>query len=199
MACKTFLSTILWIFIAGSLGVLVPGYAFFTSYPPPLFPEISIVISALSILIIIAAFRYKPKQIAETYGLPLFVKIAIILIVAALVILVFYVIFLQNWTVLDPQSSEVRFQIGFGKCSCGLTEAGLMLKEKFPNETVRDWMLREAAFRSNGPNIIWKSCAINAAGIILILIYLLGFILWTSGFSLLARHESIKSHSTTGQ
>lgn len=191
MSCKAILSPFIWSFLASCLGFLLPGYAFFTSFPPPLFPKISLITSAVAIAIIIVVIRYKPKQIAKTHGLPLVGIIALVLIFVAIVLIVSYVILWDWCTVLDPRG-EQRFQIGFGKCSSGLTDRGLELLDKYPNDTVNDWMMREAAFREHGPEIIWKSKTIRKAGIILIAVYFFAFFFWTTGFALLSKQERKK-------
>jgi len=107
------------------------------------------------------------------------------------------VLLLRYCTVLEPQSYKERFQVGFWKCDRSLTEVGLHLKRNIPSATLVDWMLIEGAFRPGGPEIIWNPWSIINAGILALLTYMAGFVLWTTGFSLLGKHRMNVKQSNT--
>lgn len=178
-------------FANGSIA-LIPGGVYFTSYPPPIFPGISILVSAAALVIVyIACSSENRKQSREQY-LRKIRNRAIITSISAFALLMIYVIILRHCTVFEPQEYSTRFQIGFGKCSWGLTEVGLRLLRDYPSATVETWMEIEAAFRPGGPEIIWKPITILAAGIASLILYAGAFVLWTIGFSLLAKHRDLK-------
>jgi multisubunit Na+/H+ antiporter MnhB subunit len=189
------LSTLSW-FCAGT-GTLVPGYAFFTTYPPPIFPGISILTSVLSAAIIYITFTYNPKTPSGDKRFKRLIRWAAFSIVMVFGCLLVYVLLLRYCTVLDPQNYSQRFQIGFWKFDWSLTEAGLTLKRNIPLAPLEDWMMREGAFRQGGPEIIWQAWSVVTAGCILVFTYMAGFVLWTVGFSFIARsHRQLKIGNT---
>lgn len=175
-------------FCAGA-GTLVPGYAFFTTYPPPIFPGISILTSFLSAAVIFIVITFSPKTPFGKKVYEHLIRWAALSIVIAFCCLVAYVVLLRYCTVLEPQNYLQRFQVGFGKFDWCLTEAGLNVKHDIPLAPLEDWMLREGAFRQGGPEIIWQPWSVVAAGCTLVLTYMAGFVLWTVGFSFLARFQ----------
>jgi hypothetical protein len=188
-----FIANLSWFGVGG--GALVPGFLFFTSFSPPLFPGISIVISALATAIIFSVYSYKSKERNDkSRGLPKYVRIGILLLGIAIILIILYVITFQAWTILEPQKNEIRFQIGFGKAEWSLTEGiGKDLKKEFPYGPVTEWALNERAFDQERVELIWKPWTIYFAGVLLILIYFSSFILWTIGFALMAKHASFLS------
>ena len=98
-------------------------------------------------------------------------------------------IILQYCSIIDTQTQE-RFQVGFWKCDWSLTQVGLKLKQENLSDTPQVWVLIEAAFQPGGPEKIWKPWSIISAGILMLITYMAGFVLWTAGFSLLAKHKS---------
>jgi hypothetical protein len=182
------ISTLQW--ICASAGTLVPGYTFFTTYPPPIFPGISILTGVLSFAVIYLALTYKPEM---GYGdkrfedLILWVALSLTM---SFIFLSVYVLLLRYCTVLEPQHYSQRFQLGFWKFNWSLTEEGLKLKQHVPFAPLEDWMMSEGAFRQGGPEIIWKAWSIATAGYALVFTYMAGFVLWTFGFSFLARRAT---------
>jgi len=106
-------------------------------------------------------------------------------------LLLTYLVFLQFCTVLEPQSYEKRFQIGFWKFNWSLTKDGQKLKEKYPDVPLQDWMKKMAAFSPEGPQKIWKEWSISLAGIFLIILFLLIIFFIVRGLSLFAKHLAI--------
>lgn len=190
-------SSLSW--FCASAGTLVPGYAFFTTYPPPIFPGITILTSVLSAAVIYITFTLNPQTASGKGRYEHLVRWAALSLLMAFVCLTAYILLLRYCTVLEPQIYLQRFQVGFWKFGWSLTEVGLNLKRNIPFAPLEDWMLREGAFRQGGPEIIWQAWSVATAGCALVLAYMAGFVLWTIGFSLLARcQEQLKKKVETG-
>jgi hypothetical protein len=172
-----------------SAGTLVPGYAFFTTYPPPIFPGITILTSVLSAAVMYIAFMLSIRTTSGKGHYRDLVRWAALALLMAFVCLTAYVLLLRYCTVLEPQNYLQRFQVGFWKFDWCLTEVGLNLKRTIPLAPLEDWMMREGAYRQGGPEIIWQAWSVITAGCSLVLTYMAGFVLWTIGFSLLARYQ----------
>lgn len=183
----------------GAGGVsLIPGIGLFTDYSPPLIPDGKVFSVAVSMAIICGCFLLAPRITVASVRLPQkMTRKAWGLIGVAVVLYVVYASFLGYCTVLEPQNYSQRFQIGFGKSDWSLTPEGVELKYGNPSATLEDWMMMEGAFRQGGPDIIWKTWTINAAGFLLVMIYLVSFVLWTLGFSNLAVIMSKKGIQAT--
>ena len=173
--------------VGGSLGVGVPGYAFFTSYPPPLFPMMSL-ISAVPAAILLIELARRPRTEQQTDELPRDVKKAAFLIGAGLLLLVLYGL-LFNFTTITA-SSDKHLQIGFGRANWSLTDAGKNWVQAQPSITVLEMVKNEAAFDQDRLAILWTTWSIYSAGGSLILLYFSGFILWTIGFAILAKRDT---------
>ena len=182
-----FRSILSW-FCAGA-GALVPGYTFFTTYPPPIFPGISILTSVLAAAVIYITLTINSKTGTGGRRLDHLIRWALLLLVAAFCCLTVYVLLLRYCTVIEPQYYSQRFQVGFWKFDWSLTEAGLYLKHNMPLAPLEDWLLQEGAFRQGGPEIIWQAWSVIAAGCGEVITYMAGFVLWTTGFSFLASHQ----------
>lgn len=178
---------LLW-FCTGA-GVLVPGYTFFTTFPPPIFPGISILTSALSAAMIYITLKIKSVTSDGGETNRQLIRRASFLLFAAFFSLLVYVLLLRYCTVLEPQSYSQRFQIGFWKFDWSLTEAGMLLKRQAPLAPVEDWMLQEGAFTQGGSEIIWHAWSVMIAGCAMVLTYMVGFVFWTIGFTTLVRHQ----------
>lgn len=187
--------TLLW-FCAGA-GAILPGYTFFTTFPPPIFPGISILTSVLSAAMIYIILHIKSVTAHREASNQQLIRRASLLLFTAFCSLLAYMILLRYCTVLEPQSYSQRFQVGFWKFDWSLTEAGILLKHQLPLAPIEEWMLREGAFIQGGPEIIWHAWSIVAAGCALVLTYMAGFVLWTVGFATLARHH-LESESHRG-
>ena len=168
----------------------VPGYTFFTTYPPPIFPGISILTTALAAAVIYITWTYNPRTASGARRFQKLIRLAILWLVIAFICLFLYVVLLRYCTVLEPQTYKQRFQVGFWKLESSLTQVGLNLKREIPAAPLEDWMLRESAFRPGGPEIIWTEWSITIAGFLLVFTYMAGFVIWTAAFSLLAKHKT---------
>jgi hypothetical protein len=171
-------------------GALVPAWDFFKHDVPPLFPEIGLLMCAVSGAIAIVVSAYIPSRPKPIHGLQAIVWRGTILIVMSLGVLISYRILLESWTVLEPQSYQQRFQVGFGVVDWSLTNLGQEMKHAGNIRVADDLMLAGHAFRPGGPATIWKQSTIDSAGLILILLYVVGFVLWTTGFALLSKYRA---------
>src|SRR4051794_8972435 len=106
--------------LAASIGVLLPGYTFFTSNSPPLFKGISIITSALSIavLVIIANSQSSSKHLKKIRAQKN--RNAWLSLIGAFIILLLYLLMLDYTTVINF-SSGVRWQVGFNTQVWSLT------------------------------------------------------------------------------
>ena len=173
------------------VGIIGPVGSYFTPYVPPLIPEIVFVVAVMSGICIYFVLAIKPKNKETDTSYWLFH--GVVSLSMGIFLIVVYFLLLDLTTVVDPQSSGSRYQIGFRKADFSLTASGIKIKEQFPDEPIEEWIIKAAAFREGGPEILWKTWTIYVAGVILILCYICCFILWTSGFTFLARHHAILS------
>jgi len=178
--------------ILAVIGVLIPAFSIFTNYSPPFFKGASLLTTAIAAIIIIVGFFYDPSPKKNT-GLPHLVRLSLKIFVIFLALLIVYFVLFDLCTVETPDGAE-RFQIGFGKYDWGLTNKGLEIKAKFPDKTIQDWMMYGAWFRSGGPNVLWKTWTVYLSGIIIILVFVLTFVLWTFGWTLLAKQKLINKN-----
>lgn len=193
----SFKRTLNW-FCAGA-GALIPGYSFFTTFPPPIFPGISLLTSALSAAMIYITWHINSSTSYGEVSCPRWIQRASIYLVVSFCSLAVYVLLLRYCTILDPQSYSQRFQIGFWKFDWSLTDIGISLKSQAPLAPVDNWMLREGAFTQGGPEIIWRAWSVVAAGCAMILTYMMGFVFWTLGFASLAKHQQESRKKNKGQ
>ncbi len=176
-------------YAGAAAGVVLPAASFFTSYPPPLFLGISILTSALSA----AIFAIVATGVTGGKALPDRApgRRAGIYIVAAFVFLAVYILLFQFTTLpiprpeKDKDKKEERVQIGFNSLPWSLTTAGKGWTETNPAITAYEIASNEAAFAQERVPIAWKIWTIYTAGSVLIMLYSIGFLLWTAGFALL--------------
>jgi len=174
---KRLLAALAW--LGGSAGLAIPAASsFFKAYVPPLFPPIGFTVAPVGAAIILAVWL--------TSG-AVKLRRAIVLIATGVVLISAYLLLLSAWTVVDPQTTDHRYQIGFRKWQPGLTDVGLSELQDHRDERVEDWMLNETAYSDDGPAKIWKEWTILTAGSALLAAYLLGFVSWAVGFALLAK------------
>ncbi|MEN3371152.1 MAG: hypothetical protein V7609_3295 [Verrucomicrobiota bacterium] len=157
----------------GVAGVGVPAWSFFSSYPPPLFPGVTLITAALSVAIW-AIVSKGPKSGRPSWR-----------IIAAVALLSSYIVLLQFTTLPIPPDNDNRVQIGFGTENWTLTNAGQGWKEKYPLMTAYEIANRESAFDQQRVPIVWRAWSVYVSGISLIVLYFVGFALWTAGFAIL--------------
>lgn len=169
-------------------GAGLPAITYFTTLAPPLFAEAGLITSALAGAILIIAATWKAKN--DT-GLG-YVKIAAGFLAVAIPLLVAYSLLLNFTTVVGPGVDGTRYQIGFGRAEFSLTEVGNAYVKHNPTLQPKQLMMNEAAFDQDRVPILWKTWLIYAAGLLLIVVYFFGFLCWTIGFALLAKHQRAK-------
>ena len=176
--------------ILAGIGVLIPAFSIFTNYSPSFFKGASLLTAAIAAIIIIVGFYYEPSPKKKNTRLPHLVRLSLKIFVIFLALLIVYFVLFDLCTVETPDGAE-RFQIGFGKYDWGLTNKGLEVKAKFPDNPPQYWLMYGAWFRSGGPNVLWKTWTIYLSGIMITLVFVLTFVLWTFGWTLLSKQKLI--------
>lgn len=169
-----------------TIGAVLPAFTYFTSIIPPLLGASAPILACALAFATMSAIFYRTNHPGRRQDSARPLSRAVWALVAAIVLLVLYLVILNFTTVTPPGGREARFQIGFGKWSQGLTEEGSAVKRKYPNSTVEQWMLDDSLFRQGGPEVLWKTWSIYTAGAFLAMDFILIFCLWTAGWSLLA-------------
>jgi hypothetical protein len=115
------------------------------------------------------------------------------ILLSLFVLLPIYLGCLNEWTVLDPQSQKVRFQIGFGTEDWSLLQKGLDLKAELGVRGANPsaMMMHGQAFREGGPSTIWKPWTINLASAVLVALYFSTLMAWAAGFTFVTRHKEL--------
>lgn len=172
---------------AGGIGSLVPGWAYFNEQAPPSAEASGLVISAVALAVILYGIN-RPMKTRPTTGR------ALAWILAALVIVVAYGVARDYTTAAYPPGYELaesernkRLQIGFALARWSLTaEAAERLRD--PDvRTVDDLLLAFPGAYAGQVELVWTPLSVTAAGLLLLLLFSIGFLSWAYGFALLAR------------
>lgn len=170
--------------LAGGVGGLLPGIAFFNAYAPPMFEAVSLLTGGVAIAVVLFILKvHKPKKESA--------KKSIFLILLGLLLIVFYG-FGRSYLTIGPPAGwpPDRIQVGFYLANWSLTDKAQKYLINHPTTTIEDLMLGFAAY--DHPEKVWKVWSIIAAGFLLIMVFTGGFLLWAFGFGLLAR--SLSTH-----
>lgn len=173
--------------IGAATGAGIPAASFFTTLTPPLFPSVSVLTTALSSAILLVAALWRPRSEARTHPIPKSAILGSRFLVIAVVLLIGYVLLLQFTTVTGPEGT--RYQIGFGTADWSLTDHGRQWKQSNPAVTAEQLLMYEGLAQDR-VSIIWAISSVYVSGSLVILLYFLGFICWTLGFALLAKHRA---------
>jgi hypothetical protein len=165
-------------------GVGVPAVAWFTSFPPPLFPSISIIIAGLSVAILLL---WNPGIDNSGQTQPNIVKKIKLCLISSILLLIIYILLWTFTTVTHPIAADTHLQIGFGLSDCTLTDTAKDWLNDKPTLTVIELIKLEAAFTQDRITILWQTWSVYVAGILCIVLYLLGFIFWAIGFAMLKK------------
>lgn len=178
--------------LGASVGVLLPGFVFFTKYAPPLFPGITLLTTAFATATIIITYYYSlpAQRSSHSQRLPPVLKMALKALIASIVLLIFYLVLLDLCTVLVPATTK-RMQIGFDRFDWSLTAYGKQVKAEKPLATPQQWLWDEA-FGTDAPKLIWTSWSIYLSGIGMLVVFMFAFVLWTFGWSLIAKQRAIE-------
>lgn len=178
--------------ICAGVGVAIPAISFFKQYAPPLFEASSLLTAAIAGAVIIFTYYYEPRVEWPDTDKKKLIRQARKALIAAVLLLITYMVMLKVCTVADPPADPVaRYQIGFWTFDWSLNDDGRYLKQKHPGASPRDLMDYGVAFSKDGPAKIWEFWTILASGILMILVFLLTFILWVFGWSLLAKRKAL--------
>lgn len=170
-------------------GVGVPAYSFFSSYSPPLFPSISLITAALACAIFVTITLTSRRRQKADPSLKQ-IMCAWLCLIAAICLIIGYILLFQYTTVVISPSDNQRLQIGFGTAEWTLTQTGREAKQRRPTLTASELLRNEADFAQERVPRLWQNWSIYAAGFGLIVLYLPGFLLWTTGFSILGIKSS---------
>ena len=176
-----------------AVGILLPGYAYFTKYAPPFFSGITLLTAAFATAIIFITYYYNvPQESDSQQGLPPMIKKAVKVLIASFILLVLYLVLLDSCTVLIP-GTDARVQIGFGKLDWSLTDYGKQIKYSDSIASTQQW-LNDEGFRKDVAKIFWKTWSIYASGILMIFVFMFAFVLWTFGWSLIAKQRALDAN-----
>jgi energy-coupling factor transporter transmembrane protein EcfT len=170
--------------LAGGIGVLIPGATYFSKYPPPLLPAISLFTAMIALATFFLAYLIDFKANKTK-------KILLLSFAASILILISYFVLFGLTTIQDPQGKRV-YQIGFHKCDWSLTQEGKSVKSLYPMKTIEEWMLQDALFKRGGPEILWKKWTIETAGVVLAVLFLFSFVLWVFAWGIVAKSKLTK-------
>jgi hypothetical protein len=177
--------------VGAGIGVLVPGFVYFTKYAPPYFPGITLLTTAFATATVVITYYYSPSLVkSSTHTLPPILKKAIKAFVVSILLLLVYTILLDLCTVLVPGTTQ-RMQIGFAKFDWSLTTYGQQVKAAKPFATPQKWLWDES-FATDAPKFIWSSWAIHLSGILMTIVFMFAFVLWTFAWSLIAKQKALK-------
>lgn len=179
----------LWFGAASGVGV--PAFTFFSSFPPPLFPGVTLITAALSGAVLYIAAVWKPPADGPQQRLPPIVEKGKRFLVLSILLLIVYILLFQFTTIPTPTEPSAQLQTGFGKFDWTLTDIGKGWKRSNPSLTVMQMVKNEAAFTQDRVEILWQTWSVYVAGFLLITLYLSAFTTWATGFALLAKQRSI--------
>jgi len=173
-------------FAAGT-GASVPALGYFVALAPPLFSGISLMLTPLAAALIYIAYTSWPSSKPSVNRKML--RRAKWCLAGAVVAIIAYLGSLNALTVTDP-TGDIRYQIGFRTVPWSLTTTGKGDVARHPGATPNELMDIEAAYRADGPAIIWTASSLFLAGVLLSGVYVAGIGLWTYAFALFATHHS---------
>lgn len=169
---------------SSSLGCIIPGYAYFNLYSPPLFENISLLTSAVVLSVVV----YVTKHPDHKSG----IGFSFFWIILAILIMFSYSVARELTTTSIPSDYEIesaesvkRLQIGFNLAPWSLTEKAKKYASENNINTVSEIVLWSGYSQENMYKA-WSAWSINAASFLLMLLFFSGFILWAYGFSKLS-------------
>ena len=168
---------------AGSISVILPGLSFFFMYSPPLFDEISILVSALAVAFLWWGYKSGKETEPETVT-----KKALYYIVGGFALTILYLVLLDTTSLTIGNSKETsHYQIGYGMAKWSLTPAALHLSQTEPCGQSKLELLRCKGATKEHVYALWKKWTINLFGILNILLFSCASLLWAFGWGRLMK------------
>ena len=175
--------------VLASASVLMPGFAYFTKYAPP-FGEIAFLTAAIATATVFIAFYYPPRPSSDPPPrLPPLIRVALGALLVSIVLLVLYPALIDVCTVQIP-GTDKRIQIGFDKFDWSLTEYGKLVKARNPTALPQEW-LSDESFKTGVAKLFWKTWSIYLSGFVTVIVFILTFVFWAFGWSLIAKQKAI--------
>ena len=173
--------------LGGGVGSSLPGIAYWRESAPPFLAAWSWLVTGVAVAVLVYGY-FKPLVAPQTIP-----RIALRYIIAALVLVTLYGVLLRYTTVQHSKREGPRYQVGFHTFDWSLKEPQAirgLSKEVGKDLTAEELMMAYGAFKPGGPEKVWKFWTIIVAGVLLVIVFVSGFISWTYGFAILARYLS---------
>ncbi len=167
----------------GSVSVLIPGFAFFMGYAPPLYSKISFLVSAISAAFLWFGYNNRYKDKSKLFHL------AFRFIVTGFIVSLFYVWLLDKTTAefQDTNTKQsIRYQLGYNIASWSLTPAADSIRVK-DGITSNEELFKECQVQNENIPKIWKPFWVDFFGITNILLFCFSSILWSYGWGILIK------------
>lgn len=168
--------------LGGALSGGLPGAAYFTHNAPPLFALTGVVSGGVGVGIFVYVFLARPDLRGAAKG-------AVRVLISAVLLGAVYGVLLTLLSVTTPTDSGsdgARFQIGFRTADLSLTPDARTKRDQLDLRTPEDLMLAYGGYEPGTSYRIWKTWTIVAAGMLLIVLFVVTFVLWAYGLALLA-------------
>ena len=162
--------------LVSAIGCAIPGIMYIEKLGlPPQFPWIAILVIPLSIFFSYA--EHLPGNRFLRHCSP------IILITISVILIIGYTLLYNTTTIsIDDKS----YQIGFGTANFSLTDEGMKIKNGNCPGNDKNSLLMCTGFLPERIPLIWKSWTVICTGLILLLLYILGPVIWTVAWYKLA-------------
>lgn len=169
--------------LAGSISVVLPGLSFFFLYSPPLFDQISILVSALAV-----AFLWMGFKTGKETETDLILKKALQYIVGGFILTIFYLVLLDATSIAIGNSKQTtHYQIGYGMSKWSMTPDGLSLSQIKPCGQSKLELLRCKGATKEHVYDLWKKWTINFFGVVNILLFSCASLFWAFGWGKLMK------------
>lgn len=165
--------------LTAGVGAIIPGFTYFMSQTPPLFPGIGLLVSALCIgLLLYMVTKGEHKEHSSKAGWWL--------LVTAFIFLLGYMLLFDYTTVLCPSTTVSRLQIGFGLSDWTLTnDARELIKSKLCRGTSKEDLLMCAGFTRENVFLLWHRWSVYTSGISLMFVFTVASVTWVAGWGTL--------------
>lgn len=173
--------------LAAGISTLLPGLTYFSQYAPPMFTASALLSSGLGLAVFIRVFATDRK--ASTWVQRGSRSVVAAVFLASIYGLLFSLLTVSSPVDIPPPQRE-RYQIGFWTLDFSLTDEAKIKKKEYSLATPEELMLAFGGYEPGGTSQIWHTWTILSAGILLIALFILTFMLWAYGMALLAQSLS---------